>query len=249
MPQPASPDLEEFIWWDGEALTVGGGALGTGFNDPGTSGDGELPVEDQEVPGLQITTPFAISGPGSVPNPGTGTTTFYDVSLTITPLGAVGDPSAMFGLFVVQKLSSGAFEIWSTDPDNSPNEVEDPTLLLKGDITSASIAGIIGSDTGAVLSASIIYTDGLIYDAIVAEAVAAGWQYDDIIGEFSWSLLDIDAPLAVDNPMDPDFLKPFVANGTGQFSGIGEPPIPEPTTFALLGIGALVLAARRRRGI
>jgi len=253
MPAPASPNAPEFIWWNGQKLTVGDGALGTGFDDADVPGDGELPIAAQAVPGLQVTTPFEINGvPGGNVNVGAGSTTFYDASLTITPLEAVGAPSAMFGIFVVQELGGGVFEIWSTDPDNSPNqEVEDPTLLLAGDIISASIAGILGSDTGAVLSANIRYTDGVIYDAIVEAAaqLPPPW-YTDVTGDFSWSLLDVDSPLSIsDNGNDPDSLDPFIANGTGQFSGLGEPVIPEPSTIALFSIGSMVIAARRRRRV
>ena len=142
----------------------------------------------------------------------------------------------LHGMYVIQELTGGQFRIWSTDPAATPEH--DPTMLLAGTIDTAAIAGILHSDTGAVLSAEVTYTGGLIYQAALEQYFALG-----ITGGFSWSLLDIDQPLSVTN----DMLDSFKANGAGQFSGIADPEIPEPTTMALLGSAAWVLAIRRRR--
>jgi len=247
LPEPASPGTPEFIWWDGTALTIGPGAMGTGFPPPGGgtdpgAGDGELLPQNQDIPGLQIVTPFVITGPtppGGVVNVSAGSTTFYDVTLNITqPLAAAGAPDTLYGVYVVQELTGGAFEVWSTDPIETTNDVHNPTLLLAGTIEDAAIAGILHSDTGAVLSATITYTDGVIYEAALEQYYALG-----ITGSFSWSLLDIDSPLSITGGT----LDDFEANGTGQFSGIGDPIIPEPATLGLLGSGAWVLVMRRRR--
>ncbi len=173
-------------------------------------------------------------------NAAAGSTTFYDVTLDIiTPLGAAGPPESLFGVYVVQELTGGEFELWSTDPVEVGNDVHNPTLLLAGKIEAAAIAGILHSDIGAVLSAEITYTGGVIYEAALVQYYAYG-----ITGSFSWSLLDIDSPLSITTT---GTLADFEANGTGQFSGIGDPLIPEPTTMALLGSAAWVLAIRRRR--
>jgi len=151
MPEPASPLAPEFIW-DGTSLTVGPGAVGSGFNNP-NPGDGESAPQNQDVPGLEVVTPYEIGGvPGGVVNAVAGSTTFYDTTLEISPLAADGAPGVMFGVFVAQKLQGGVFNIWSTDPVDVP-ETDNPVLLLSGTIASASIAGILGSSTGAVLSA------------------------------------------------------------------------------------------------
>ena len=159
-----------------------------------------------------------------------GSTTFYDVTLDITvPLTAAGAPDTLYDVYVVQNLTGGAFELLSTDPGLTT----DPTLLLAGTVETAAIAGILNSDTGAVLSATISYTGGVIYDAALEYYGASS-----LTGSFSWSLLDIDAPLSITGGM----LDDFEANGTGQFSGV-----PEPATLVLLLSGACVVAMRRRR--
>jgi len=227
LPEPASPGMPEFIW-DGASLTTGPGAYGDGDG-------GDVPAL-QTPPGLQIVTPFVLGGlPGGVVDAAASSTTFYDVTLDITtPLVANGTPDALYGVYVVQELTGGEFRILSTDPGQSV----EPTLLLAGTVETAAIAGILNSDTGAVLSATVTYSGGVIYEAALEQYFAQG-----ITGSFSWSLLDIDAPLSITGGT----LDDFVANGTGQFSGIGDPIIPEPATLALLGSGAWVLAMRRRR--
>jgi len=238
-PEPASPALPELIW-DGSELYEGPGAIGTGFGVAGP-GDGELPTAVQDIPGLLLESPFTVAGvPGSEINTTTGATTFFDVTLDISataPGAAKGlrfsGPAVAFAGAVVQPLGPGAFEIWSTDPDESPGtDVENPVLLLGGTIDTAVITGILGSSTGAMLSATVTYTAGKIVDAAPAGVL---W------GELSWSLLDIQLPLAIDGGSD--LLRPFEGNAVGQFSGI-----PEPGTLALLGLGAAILLGRRRRG-
>ena len=230
LPQPASDDMPEFKW-DGTTLTSGPGAFGTNFGVPGPGDGDELP-EDQDVPGLQIVTPFVIGGqPGGVVNTDAGSTTFYDVTLDITTSHLATNE---YGFYVVEELTGGQFEIWSTDPADDPGaDVENPILLLAGLIDTAMIAGILHSDAGAVLSAEITYTDGRIY-----QAAQAMFGIQEITGSFSWSLLDINSPLSVTNGL----LDSFEANGTGQFSGV-----PEPATMVLLVSGACMLAIRRRR--
>jgi len=239
-PEPASPALPEFIW-DGTFLYEGPGALGTGYGNPGP-GDGDLPPENQDIPGLTITSPFSIPGvPGSVV--GGGNTTFFDTTLDILPPGsappglpAVG-PAIPASTTINQPLGPGAFEIWSTDP--VPGDPDAMVLLLAGTVDDALITGLAGATTGATLSATVTYTGGAIFDAAVVE-LGPGFA-DPLTGSFSWTLLDMSAPLAI-NPQLPFTINPFTANGNGLFSGI-----PEPGTLALLGIGSLFLAIRRRR--
>jgi len=236
-PEPASPVLPELIW-DGSELYEGPGAIGTGFGVAGP-GDGELPTAVQDIPGLLLESPFTVAGvPGSEINTTTGATTFFDATLDIIPTapGAANGlrfsgPAVAFAGAVVQPLGAAAFEIWSTDPDESPGtDVENPVLLLGGTIDTAIVTGILGSSTGATLSATVTYTSGKIVDA----AGSALW------GDLSWSLLDIQLPLEIDGATDR--LRPFEGNAVGQFSGV-----PEPATLALLTFGAVGFLGRRRR--
>lgn len=239
LPQPASPTTPEFVW-NGLELYSGPGCIGDGFGVAGP-GDGHLPLPSQVVPGLQFSTPFTVPGvPGSEVNSSTGATMFFNATLQILPISpsTLGFPGAgaagvAYGR-VVQPLGAAQFNLWTTDPLDPTADIENPVLLLSGIASNAVISGFLGSSTGTTLSASVTYTSGAILSA-------AGWPM--AVGEFSWSLLDITAPLAVDARTG--MLQPFVANGVGQFSGIKE--VPEPTTLAVLGIGTVILAIRRRR--
>ena len=246
--QPTSPGMYEMIWNNGE-LYEGPGAVGTGFMKPGP-GDGEDPIGSQKAPGLLVQSPFNVPGiEGSIvmlggPSPATA---FYDATLDISPLNGnsnygmpgVGDAvvTTVGGTSIVtQALGSAMFEIWSTDPIDSVGDIENPKLLLTGTIDDASIVGILGSTTGAVLSAHVAYTDGLILDA-------AG--LGTVHGELSWSLLNLTQPFAIDATTNQ--LVPFEANATGQFKYVST---PEPGTLALLWLGALTIIGytpRKRR--
>ncbi len=233
LPEPGSPLMPELIW-DGNELFEGPGAIGTGFGIPGP-GDGQLPTAQQNVPGLLVETPITVPGiPGSEINAITGATTCYDATLDILPISGVNGlvssgPAVVVANVVIQPLGDGAFEIWSTDPIDAP-DVENPVLLLAGTIEDAVITGILGSSTGATLSATVTYNAGAIIDELGILQT----------GEFSWSLLEINLPLAID--LSTNRLRAFEANAVGQFNGI-----PEPVTMSLLAIGGLATLKRRRR--
>jgi hypothetical protein len=237
--QPASPITPEFIW-NGFELFNGSGSIGDGFGVPG-AGDGDLPLASQAVPGLLASTPFTVPGvSGGQVNTSTGATMFFNATLQIVPISPAtqgfpgsGPAGVAYGR-AVQPLGNALFNLWTNDPAEAVADIENPVLLLSGIASSAVITGLLGSSTGTTLSASVTYTGGAIL-------TAAGWPM--AAGEFSWSLLDIAGPLQVDTRTG--MLRPFVANGVGQFSGIKQ--VPEPTTLAVLVIGTAVLAFRRRR--
>lgn len=230
IPQPESDTMPEFIW-DGVSLSEGPGSHGTGYMTAGP-GDGEPSEWPMAEPGLTMIVPFEILGiPGGIA--GSGSTSFYDTTLDITTsLPATGPavvvpPPAMGGTTVFQPLGAGAFELWSTDPVGGGED--NYTLLLAGTVHSAHITGTLGATTGAVLNADVTYTDGVIAKEI---------SDDDFDGSFVWTLLDMSAPLAISATTG--WLEYFEANGTGHFT-------PEPGTIALLSVGGLLIALRRRR--
>ena len=241
MPQPASPFVSEMIW-NGSELYEGPGAIGTGFGTGG-SGDGELPVNQQFVPGLSIETPFVVNGvPGSLVNVGDSSTSFYDATLDIIPIGGALRGLPALGSVLtwtlpvsgethfVQELGAADFNIWSTDPVEAAGpDTENPVLLLAGTIDYAYITGSLNASGAGVLSADVTYTSGKIMEA-------AG--FTEVMGSLSWSLLDATPKYHVVN----DQLAPFEANAVGQFSAI-----PEPATALLLLSGIPFALAGWRR--
>jgi len=251
-PGPASPNAfthPEFIW-DGFEFYEGPGAVGTGFGNA-LEGDGDDPIASQDRPGLIVVTPFIIPGlPGGVVDLNESSTTFFDATLDILPLGAATEGFLFSGpttstpvlpdstAVLAQPLAQGAFKLWTTDPDTG---VGGETLLLEGFASSAVITGIEGSTTGSTLSAFVTYTGGAIFDAAAPDGVEA------ISGEFSWSLLDMTSPLGIDG--ETGRLFPFNANGVGQFSanpGELDAVIPAPAAMPAV-LMTLGLASLRRR--
>jgi hypothetical protein len=223
-PNPASPLLAE-LTWNGTTLSEGPGAVSSGDGNLGTSATAA-------APGLLISVPFLITGvPGSTVGP--SGTTFFDSTLDLTsgftaPIGVAGW-AANFSGFVIQPLGAGAFEI------RSSNVTGGNKLLLSATTDDATISGLNGTGAASVLSATVTYTGGLIYNAMVA----AGY---DIVGELSWSLIDVSPSLAINTSTH--HLRSFSANATGLLSS--QFVAPEPSSLAVLMlVGAGVLLRRR----
>jgi hypothetical protein len=222
-PLPVTANVPE-LEWTGTKLVPGAGSVG--------NFDGGSPANLQSPPGLQIETPYTI--PGAIPGKvigGTGSTTFYDVTLELTGLNANGAAISFSGL-AVQGFGAGTFKLLATD---------NVTVLLAGNIDSGSITGLNPGTSGAVLSGSIHYTGGAIFDEFFNNHSGSKDG-----GSLSFSMLDIVPALGGTTIVPPNLyatLNPFGANATGLFSGV---QVPEPATFSLALLGAVGLGLRRR---
>ena len=241
--KPISPGLPEFVFTNDPIPLFQAGPGATG------NADGNLSDSLQSPGGLGIQTPLNIlTPPGSGSTPLlAGGTAFDDVTFVLHDLAANGPASDPGTGVITQGLGKPtpsspvpSFQLFSTDPDG-PGPLQ-RILLLEGTITKGAITALDGEDTASVLSAKVNYTDGLIYDALIA---AGGTP----TGSLSWSLLDIlnDASLP-SVTIDPGtgYFIPFHANATGLFS---TPAIPEPTSAAIAGVSALAMLVRRRRSV
>lgn len=221
-PQPTS-DLPELVFGSvgpqAPYLRAGPGSQG--------NGDGTLSPANQTPGGLMAETPYAVPGfiIGSVANP-SGTTSFYDVTLSLTGL-AVAAPAGASGGLVYQLLGMGDFQLVCTDGK---------TVLLSGQIEDAVIISSTQGQ-GTVLSAHVQYWGGEIFKALT-KAEGLG-DPKSLPGELSWSLLNMKAAPAMDLPGG--YMPEFTADAVGQFSVT----VPEPAGLGLLAIGALVLLRRR----
>lgn len=176
--------------------------------------------------GVQLQTPLAVTSvPGFEVLSNNGTR-FTDVSLTLTGFQAT-TPAVNFLGLIGQSLSDGTFKFTSSAASGAAD-------LLSGTVTISGISAIGGSDTGSVLSATVTYTSGAIYNALVAIPGAT------LTGSLSFTLLDASPSFSVGND---NILSAFVANVNGQFS---TPVIPEPAGLAMLAPAGLLLARRRR---
>src|SRR4051812_6856464 len=156
-PNPVSPGIPEFQFSRalGGGVPVFRGALGSTSNN-----DGNLPVQNQVAPGLDVETPFILAGPGSVNDVIAGTTHFYDSSLQFTAGLQANAPAINAGGVLVQQLSPGSFQLMSTGPA--------PILLLSGNIAAATFITGIGNAGAVFSSQDVNYTGGIIFNAMVA---------------------------------------------------------------------------------
>jgi hypothetical protein len=237
-PDPVSTSLDE-LGWTGSQLQDRPGLLG--------NGDGTLGINSQTPGGLNIQTPFNITGviPGKWINTGSGSTTFYDVTLDLASDGdsfKANGPASLLNIMpgidlVYQTLKPGVFKLWSSAADTS-NDPLTRVLLLEGTITNAFIVGMQYSTTASLQSGNVTYTGGVIKDALFA-AVGAGGLTG---GSLSWSVLDIGNGAGGSLQVVGGGLQAFDADLTGQFNYL-----PEPATLCLMALGAVAVLVRRRK--
>ena len=218
------PSGNSVLRWTGTQLITAAGATG--------NGDGALPTLSQTTGGLQIQTPLSI-GPGLAAgevNNLDGSTTFYDTSLVLTGLTQNSTAVNFLGLDV-QTLGAGTFQFFSTTGN---------TLLLSGNfLTTGSdilLGGSHGGSHGLLLSNSLVYTGGLIYNKLVAVGgTTTGTAQFNL-------LLNNNATIGITG----NNLNPHFADAQGLFD---TPIVPEPTTWALgaMGLVGLVFCAGRGR--
>lgn len=223
-PTPVSPLIPEFQFSRalGGGVPVFRGALGAASNN-----DGNLPIQNQTAPGLDVETPFILAGPGSLNDLIAGTTHFFDASLQFTAGMQASAPAIFAGGTFTQPLTPGSFQILSTGPA--------PILLLSGNTTAASFVTGAGDSGAAFNAANTNYTGGIIFNALLASGGNPNGN------SFSISMTDITPNLAIAGD---GFLTDFTANATGLFNSN---PVPEPTCLTLIALSGAATARVRRR--
>ncbi len=150
-----------------------------------------------------------------------------------------------------------------------PNALGDP-LPVAGGPNGDYVQGddVVWAQRTIVLGGGTAAEDGTVWDNWLVRVGAAGDPvYEDLSwstagfvyqrvfeGTPTWSSYYYDSPLFAFDETWTDSLAPELFNaevnaGSGGFQGnqTMPPPVPEPATMGLLGLGALVMAFRRRR--
>ena len=227
-PDPISDPAPGFQW-DGTTLTAGSGMTSNGDgNNEAPGGNGIF-----TKPGLRIEVPFVIHGVSSS-SPTATTTTFFDSSMSVTGLTAVGNATNVGGL-LIQNLTAGGFTIMSSN-----DTVGGAVLLLSGTIGDASLSGINDSNTGSVISATVTYLGGLVFNQMLASGLGT-------TGSRSASLVDIIPTLSI-NPAT-HHLSAFSSNSSGLFDTHVTAAVPTPGALpvGLALIGGYGLLRRKTR--
>jgi hypothetical protein len=230
-PLPVSPTDPEFVF----SRALGGGVpvFRAGSGAIGNA-DGMLPVASQTPGGLLVEVPFIIGGvPGS--QFAATSTLFFDATLQFTTGLAANAPALNAGGAFIQQLSPGTFDLLSTDPDGGGPLL--PTLLLSGNISSASF--IVGTgNSGAVFNASgVDYTGGLVLTALTGSGGNPSGN------SMSVSMVDVTPNFGITGD---GYLADFAANGTGLFNGTTG-NIPEPSSLVLLAVAMGGIFGSRQR--
>ena len=229
---------------------------------PGSSsnGDGNQPPANQHSPGLELKTPLHIStvsdptlAYGIQPNLD-GSTTFYDTTLVFQPLDLLATgPAALFSpiggpQFDFQVLSSAEFSIYGSVAGGYLPPGSTGPLLLRGTISTATLSGLDGANVGTVLSSTVTYTAGAIYDELVLHG---GLPSGSVTINLSLiNNLPGQSPVFGIDPGPNMFLLPFSATGQTIFDS-PRVIVPEPASLVLAGMGMLgclaFVRARRKR--
>ncbi len=241
---PISKSLPE-IKWDVTQLVQ----LQTDFTGSGslTSGDGDLPVSQQAAPGLSLQIPAPLSFVGSGLhgmnlNTPDGSTLFYDTSLVLSGWERTANATSYNGVLWqplgphLQGGQTATFSFYATHW--TPTQAD--KLLLQGYVDDATLIGLDGGGVATILSNTVHYTGGAVYDQLIA-------QGGDLTGKLSWTLdLSPDPVGILQLDRSGANIAPFNANMSGLFNVNA---IPEPATLSMLGIGCglLMLRARRRK--
>ena len=230
-PLPVSPTNPEFVF----SRALGGGVpvFRAGSGAIGNA-DGTLPLVNQTPGGLLAEVPLIIPGiPGSQLS--ATSTLFFDTTLEFPAGLAANAPAINAGGAFIQQLSPGTFNMFSTDPDG-PGPLL-PTLLLSGNINTASF--IVGTgNSGAEFNASgVNYTGGVILTALVSSGGSASGN------SMSISMVDVTPNFGIAGD---GYLADFATNATGLFNG-STGNIPEPSSLVLLAVAFGGVVGIRRR--
>ena len=230
-PLPGSPTDAEFVF----SRALGGGipVLRAGSGATGNA-DGTLPVAAQTPGGFLVEVPFIIGGiPGS--QFAATSTLFFDSTLQFTAGLVANAPAINAGGTFIQQLSPGTFNLFSTDPDG-PGALL-PTLLLSGNINTASFI-VGGGNSGAVFNASgVNYTGGVVLTALTGSGGNPNGN------SMSISMVDVTPSFGIAGD---GYLADFASNGTGLFNGTTG-TLPEPSSLVLLAVAMGGIFGSRQR--
>ena len=146
-------------------------------------------------------------------------------SFSLNNLAAAG-PATVFGSTVIQNFLGGTFNLY--DPAN--------VLLLSGALTNSELTGTIGAPgTGAVFTTTFgTVTGGTLAPLIQPGSISLSMDLTTVNGGAGFSV-GAAAPI----------LNPFLADASVNIAA--DQIVPEPTSLALLLLGAGATARRRLR--
>jgi len=208
-------------------LNLGGVGPDVGMGAPAGLPSGVLSTIDQTggptPPGDQLTAIEYTGFLNFIPDVNSNTASF-----SLNGLNAVGPPN-VFGSLVVQNYTGGVFSLY--DPSDN--------LLLQGPVANSVLSGTIGGPgTGALFTTTLgSVTGGSLFSLIVPGSVSLSMNLTNVNGGSGFAVAGRELQLS-----------PFLADAS---ISIAADPVPEPTSFLLLGLGStlgIALSRRRTRG-
>ena len=143
-------------------------------------------------------------------------------SFTLSGLTAV-PPAQQLGSLAIQNFTGGQFSLY----DQANN------LLLSGPLTTSALTGVIGPPgTASLFTTSLTSaTGGSLAPLILTGSLSLSMSMTDVNGGAGFTVSD-------------GILQPFVADSSVLIAADSN-PAPEPSTLALMTLGAAGLLARR----